>query len=120
VQICHPGSGGSGIYISPAVLPEFAPALPYSYQLPITGGVAPYTVTLVSTDINNGFGPQTPGSWPQGIGMSSGGLISGTPIQGGRWYGTRTATFVVHIVDANGTSTNATLTAPYVFNVVAW
>ena len=62
----------------------------YSYQLSATddSGVAP-TYTLVS------------GTFPTGITLSSGGLLSGTPTTTG------TYTFVIRATDANGTSTNS-------------
>jgi hypothetical protein len=50
-----------------ATLPEGYKGQPYSYQLPVTGGVWPYTWALTS------------GTLPAGLSMSSGGLISGTP-----------------------------------------
>jgi hypothetical protein len=121
--IYHPGSGGNGIYVSPTALPQFSNGVPYSYQLQISGGTPPYTVTLVSTDYGNGFGPQTPGEWPVGITMSSGGLISGTPASGAgnnysHWL--RTATFVLHIVDSASAAANASVTATFMFGMIAW
>ena len=122
VTVTHPGSGGSGIYVSPTTLPTMSCyGGAYSYQVPISGGTPPYLVTLVSTDFGNGFGPQTPGVWPVGISMSSGGLISGTPTQnpnGGNFW--RTATFVLKIVDSNGNETEASLTMTYLWAYVLW
>jgi hypothetical protein len=121
ITIYHPGSGGSGIYVSPTSLPQFVQDVPYSYQLPISGGTPPYTVSLVSTDLGT-IGPQTPGFWPAGISMSSSGLISGTPQSGapGYYHPLHTATFVLQIVDSTNTSTNATVTAPFMFGMIAW
>ena len=38
---------------------------------------------------------------------------------GGRYYGIRTATFVIQITDSTNTTTTVSYTAPYVFNVRA-
>lgn len=55
--------------IASTALPEGFNAVPYSYQLLASGGIGPYSWTLVS------------GTLPTGLTMSSTGLISGTPTQ---------------------------------------
>jgi hypothetical protein len=62
------GTGLSGaLTLSPGHLPQASVGEHYSQLLTATGGVAPYTFSIVS------------GSPPSGISLSSGGLLSGTP-----------------------------------------
>jgi hypothetical protein len=72
--------------IVPAILPEGTVGQPYTLQLTVNGGQAPFTFTL------------TPGSpdLPPGLSLSSDGIISGTPTQAG------TYTFVLRVTDVTG------------------
>ncbi len=70
--VCTPPSSGP-ITIAINPLPNAQVGVPYSYQLPITGGAPPYYVILAV------------GSWPPGTwSVSSTGLITGTPTQS--WF----------------------------------
>ena len=70
-------------------LPDCAPAAPYRYALVATGGVSPYTWSLVGSQL------------PDGLALSASGEISGTPsaadsnLQGD-------FQFTVKVVDAAG------------------
>lgn len=55
------------LIITTVTLPLGQQGVAYSKQLEATGGVTPYTWSLIA------------GTWPAGISMTSGGLISGTP-----------------------------------------
>lgn len=70
--------------ITPATLPNGIVASPYSATLTGTGGVAAYTF-IVST-----------GTLPQGLTLSSGGVLAGTPTHDGP------ASFTVKATDAHG------------------
>lgn len=65
-------------------LPTFTNGTPYSQQLTTGGGTAPFTFGLVD------------GALPDGLTLSSSGLISGTPT------GTTAAMFTVQVTDATG------------------
>ena len=56
----------------------------YNFAFNVTGGVAPYTYTIVS------------GRLPRGVEMSEDGVISGTPLDGGNYN------FAFTVTDANG------------------
>ena len=58
--------------------------VPYTFAFNVTGGVAPYTYTIVS------------GRLPRGVEMSEDGVISGTPLDGGNYN------FAFTVTDANG------------------
>ena len=73
-------------------IPAFVADGSYSYHLAAVGGNPPYTWTMVS------------GSLPQGLNLTSDGVISGTPTQLGKY------TFAVKVVDTNGVSADATYT----------
>lgn len=69
------------ITVNPATLPSGGqPNVPYSVQLSATGGTAPYTFAV------------TAGELPDGLTLSSAGLLSGTPTAPGTWTFTITAT----------------------------
>lgn len=79
---------GSGCIITdPAILPAFDQGQPYSHQLSVSGGVAPYTFT------------KTAGSFPVGISISASGLISGTPTL---VNGNLDSTFTIQVQDSSG------------------
>lgn len=61
----------SAIVVSPASLPTLTAGAAFSQTLASSGGVAPYTYTLSS------------GTLPPGLGLSSAGVLSGTPTQRG-------------------------------------
>lgn len=71
-----------GMSISPSTVPDGTQGVPYSQQFSGLGGVAPYTFSYQ-------------GVLPQGVNLSSSGLLSGTPNLGGT-YG-----FQVIASDAN-------------------
>ncbi|MHB8799604.1 MAG: ice-binding family protein [Thermoanaerobaculia bacterium] len=69
------------ITVNPATLPTGGqPAVPYSVQLSATGGTAPYTFAV------------TAGALPDGLTLSTAGLLSGTPTTPGTFIFTVTAT----------------------------
>lgn len=59
--------------ISPTTLPNGSHGVSYHVVLSVTGGRSPYTWSLASTS----------GGLPAGLNLSSSGVISGTPTQGG-------------------------------------
>ena len=73
------------ITVNPATLPSGGqPAVPYSATISATGGTAPYTFAV------------TAGTLPDGLTLSSAGLLSGTPTTTG------TSVFTITATDANG------------------
>ncbi len=78
--------------ISTTTLPEGTVGMSYSQQFSASGGVAPYTWTIAS------------GSLPNGLELSSGGLLSGTPTSDG------IATFTVSVADGSAQQANQPLT----------
>lgn len=75
LPVCPP------ITVNPATLPTGGqPDVPYSVQMTATGGTAPYTFAV------------TAGALPDGLTLSSAGLLSGTPTAPGTWTFTITAT----------------------------
>lgn len=68
------GAQGVELYISPAPPPATV-GQPYSYQLQVVGGVAPYTFTIYDHAID----PYVPGP-PAGLSITPSGLIHGTPV----------------------------------------
>jgi hypothetical protein len=90
-------NGGNKVYCNATVLtslvitstsplPSGTVGIYYSNILEATGGLTPYTWSLVS------------GSLPPGLGMSSTGVITGTPTVGG------TFNFTAGVIDATGSS----------------
>ncbi|MFC5569283.1 putative Ig domain-containing protein [Lysobacter yangpyeongensis] len=72
------------ITITPASLPGGTAGVAYGQTVTASGGAAPYSFSLVA------------GTLPAGVAMSSGGVLSGTPVLGG------TFNFTVRATDANG------------------
>ncbi|HEX7105154.1 MAG TPA: putative Ig domain-containing protein, partial [Acidothermaceae bacterium] len=79
----------------PSTLPDATVGTPYSYSLSATGGVAPYTWSM----LNN--------SLPAGLSLDPSGAITGTPIDSDA--GT-TAGVAVHVADSAGNATSKVLT----------
>ncbi|QSX80098.1 putative Ig domain-containing protein [Lysobacter solisilvae] len=76
--------GAPVLAITPDTLADALAGSPYSQSLAGTGGVAPYSFSLVS------------GGLPSGLSLTSSGDISGIPLAGG------TFAFTVRVTDANG------------------
>lgn len=70
--------------LSPASIPGGSTGTPYSQTFSTSGGIAPYSYSMLT------------GALPTGITLSSGGLLSGTPIASG------TSNFTVRSTDAHG------------------
>ncbi|MBI4811173.1 MAG: putative Ig domain-containing protein, partial [Ignavibacteriales bacterium] len=68
------------ITLSPSSLPNGTVGTPYSQTITASGGTAPYSFNLTS------------GTLPNGLGLSSSGVLSGTPTEGGGFSFTVTAT----------------------------
>lgn len=75
------------VTVTPASLPPATRGVPYSQNLSSSGGIAPYTYSLVS------------GSLPVGVAFSSAGVITGVPISAG------TYAFTVRSTDDAGYNT---------------
>ena len=69
---------------SAATLPSGVVGVAYSQTLAASGGVPPYTWQVKS------------GSWPAGLSLSSGGMLSGTPTQVGSF------SFTIQVTDSSG------------------
>jgi len=80
-------SGPVSISVSPSTLPTATINLSYSQQLTASGGTSPYTYSTSS-------------SLPNGVTLSSGGLLSGTPTQSG------TYNLTIQVTDNASRSTN--------------
>jgi len=87
-QVLTP-SGSTSLAVSTSSLPESTVGVSYSQSLIATGGAPPYTWQLES------------GSLPNGLTLSSTGILSGTPSISG------THNFVVRVTDAGGSATKA-------------
>jgi subtilisin-like proprotein convertase family protein len=72
------------LVVSPATLPAALVAVPYSVQITVTGGTAPYKNFVVTT-----------GTLPAGLTLSTTGLLSGLPTGGG------TFNFTVGVTDSS-------------------
>lgn len=72
------------LFLSPADLPAGTIKVPYNQTLTASGGTAPYSFTL------------TAGTLPNGLTLSSTGVLSGTPTQSGSFN------FTIKVTDANG------------------
>jgi hypothetical protein len=68
------------IVLSPNSLPDGQAGMPYSETITANGGTSPYTFAL------------TEGALPNGLTLSAAGVLSGTPIAGGNYSFTITAT----------------------------
>ena len=75
---------GATITLAPGSLPPATVGTPYGQTITASGGTAPYTFAV------------TAGALPAGLGLSSAGVLSGTPTTAG------TATFTVTAADATG------------------
>ncbi|MFN7564503.1 MAG: SdrD B-like domain-containing protein [Prosthecobacter sp.] len=84
----------SAMTIGPVALPNATQYAAYSQNLSVSGGTAPYTWTLAS------------GLLPGGLTLSSGGVISGTPL------GLGSATVDIRVTDADGCSVIRRYTLP--------
>ncbi|WP_262497609.1 Ig domain-containing protein [Pedobacter africanus] len=80
------------IAISPTALPHPVLGVAYSQSLSSSGGIAPYTYSLIS------------GAIPVGMSFSSAGVISGTPVSAGNF------TFVVRSTDDAGENSSQAYT----------
>lgn len=80
-----------GLHIQPDGDLNFVIGQPYSRQLTVTNGTAPYTFSLLE--------PGRYGAFPIGISITSAGLIHGTPTG---WAGVHYTGLVVKVVDSNG------------------
>ncbi|TGE31851.1 leucine-rich repeat protein [Desulfosporosinus sp. Sb-LF] len=78
-------------FVSPQDLPQAVVGTPYSYTFVATGGSG-YTFSL---PIPAG----EPSDYPDGLSISSNGVLSGTPIMGGTWNG-----IPVTVTDSTGSS----------------
>lgn len=72
--------GAPTVTVDSAALPAATVAVAYSQTLAASGGTAPYSYTV------------TAGTLPAGVSLSSGGVLSGSPTQGGSFAFTVTAT----------------------------
>ena len=72
--------GAATITLSPATLPDALGGTPYSQALIASGGTGPYSFAV------------TAGALPAGLGLSSTGELSGTPVVAGTFDFTITAT----------------------------
>ncbi|SDQ35237.1 putative Ig domain-containing protein [Pseudoxanthomonas sp. CF125] len=89
--------GAAGIAINPSTLPDGAVGTPYSQALAATGGVGPYSYSLLS------------GALPVGMSFSSAGQFAGIPRSAG------TFSLNVRATDANG----QTGTQAFTFDIAA-
>jgi hypothetical protein len=88
------------ISISPSSLPSATLELTFSQQLTASGGTGPYTYSST-------------GSLPNGLSLTQGGLLSGTPVQpplGGNGYGTFSIEIVANDANSNAGSKTYSLT----------
>ncbi len=94
------GGGGTGpsktqsvtLQVTSTTLPDGTVSAPYQQTLTETGGVAPFSWTIAS------------GSLPNGLSLSSTGVIRGTPTLAGSF------SFTVSVTDAGGNTGSAILT----------
>ena len=84
--------------IQNTTLPAATVGLPYTAQLQVIGGTAPYTFSTVTG--------ATYGSLPVGLSLSSGGTLTGIPQQPG------SGSFTVSVSDANQRSSSQTISLP--------
>ena len=91
-----------GLTITTSTLPTATTGLPYSAQLAVTGGVAPYSWKLAKST-----------TLPAGLSMSSTGLIAGTPTQPTSGSG---FTFNVYALDSSATQLVASANLTLIIN----
>ena len=84
-------AGVSSPVITTLSLPAGTVGTPYSLQLTVAGGTAPYSFA------------QTGGAIPNGLTLSTGGLLSGTPV------GVVATSLTITVTDANGKTGSASL-----------
>jgi len=89
--------GAATLSISPGTLPNGTATVAYSQQMSASGGIAPYSYAMDTTNFPGGGTP---------LGISSTGVISGTPTTAG------TATFRIVVTDSTS-GTPAIATANY-------
>ena len=121
------------VIISPPTLPGGSQNAPYSVQLQAVDGFPPYTFSLQCCSLRRTFLPYEKGGLPPGLGLSSSGLISGTPTTQGDFPFTvlvmdsdeqiTPQTFSINITPPNNNLTvvslnlpAATQYVPYVYN----
>jgi hypothetical protein len=121
------------VIISPPTLPGGSQNAPYSVQLQAVDGFPPYTFSLQGGSLRRTFLPDEGGGLPPGLGLSSSGLISGTPTTPGNFPFTvlvmdsdeqiTPQTFSINITPSNNNLTvvslnlpAATQYVPYVYN----
>ena len=68
------GAQGAELYVA-SEPPQATVGQPYSYQLQVVGGVAPYTFTIYNSAVD----PFVPGL-PEGLSITPSGLIHGSPL----------------------------------------
>ncbi len=90
------GAQGVDLYVSPAP-PTATVGQPYSYQLQVVGGAPPYTFAVNQKQVAEAGDQFAPG-FPEGLSMSSSGLITGTPLIAER------SDFELFVTDAAGDS----------------
>lgn len=77
------------ISIDNFVMPTLTVGVAASVTLSASGGTAPYSFALAASAVeavgnrDSGINAATPGALPQGLKLSSAGIISGTPVQNG-------------------------------------
>jgi len=84
-------------------LPAAVAGVPYSEPLAASGGVAPYTWTLVET-----------ATVPPGLNLSAAGVLAGTWAPDGFWEPGEDATVAVEVTDSVGATATASLVLPLV------
>jgi hypothetical protein len=89
-----------GLLSAPGVVaPLGQVGVPYSYQIRVLYGTPPYT-----------FGLDPASFLPAGLSLAPSGLISGTPLTGGRFQ----LSMFYHVTDANGYATSSALSLPII------
>lgn len=85
-RISVPATSGTLNFLSSTLLPRATAGAPYSFTFTGNGGSPPYTWSLTS------------GNLPEGLSLSSGGVLSGTPSQ------VRSSVFSIRLQDSAGAS----------------
>src|SRR5580700_10788031 len=90
--LCAGASWGQPMIVTTSPLPNGAVGSPYNQQLTANGGFPPYSWSIIT------------GTLPNGLMLSSAGIISGTPTSPGP------ATFTIFVKDLDGANTNQQFT----------